>query len=222
MDKIYVITTATTKPQITAVTYCNRYARRLEMRSTQLTTKHEFEQVLPRYTNGQVKHSFKVWVVLDKDNTPKTVQLTKPESGHYRVFESTKRHDYVEAHYDKFYITLDDENHHDEVRLEFVGDYFRKESTDRLKKNPRSGNLVFVTHRRRYSNSLPYRLEISINRNLGTRRSRHDIAESLYDDFHDGRLKVNDLEYNVDYTLTPRDWSISSDMFVRDEEISVN
>ena len=223
MDTIYVITTNTPKQQITAVTHCESFALRLATRSRVALTKHSFgNMVLPRYTSGRIKHSFKVWVVLDKDNAPKSVKLTQPESGRYRAFESTQRRDYVEAHYDKFYITLDDENNNEGIELQYITDYFRKESSDRLKKNLNTGNLVFITHRRRYSNSLPYRLEISINRNIGTRSSRLDIANSLYDDFETGKLDVNRLEYNVDYTLTPRDWSITSDMFVRDEEISVN
>ena len=66
-----------------------------------------------------------------------------------------------------------------------------------------------------------YRLEISISRNIGTHSTRSDIAHEIDGMFtgSDGWKRLGELEYNVDYTLTPRSWEITPDLLTKDDEI---
>ncbi len=230
LDPLFVITvTRNDKTRVTAVTHCQGFARTLIREGKSGTFKrHSFQTVLPRYRDGRIKETFKVHVVVDRDNTPVKVMLDNPEDYTLKawekrlVFDSSYRRTGVEASYDKWYVLLDCENWLEEETLTYRDSYSRTESNDRLKKNPNSGHLVFITHRRRYSNNLPYRLEISINRNLGTLRTREDIAREIDEMTQNGQIRIQNLEYNVDYTLTPSHWAITDDLLVRDEEISVN
>lgn len=230
LDPLFVITaTRNGKTRVTAVTHSQGFARTLIREGKSGTFKrHSFQTVLPRYRDGRIKETFKVHVVVDRDNTPVKVMLDNPEDytlGAFEkrlVFDSAHRRTGVNTHYDKWYILLDNENWLEEETLTYRDSYERVESNDRLKKNPNSGHLVFITHRRRYSNSLPYRLEISISREIGTRRTREEIAREIDEMTQNGQIRIHNLEYNVDYTLTPSRWTITDDLLVRDEEISVN
>ena len=139
-----------------------------------------------------------------------------------RVFDSTLRNDYVNEVYDVWHLYLDCDNPEDREVMVDRGSNERKETTARMNDNPHSGSLVYVTRRRRYSRSYPHRLEINVSRNIGTHRSREEIAREIDEYTQTGKLDVFSMEFNVDYTLKPQSWSIPTELMVRDEEVSIN
>ena len=68
------------------------FKRRLQLRAKTAPDVVTFNTVLPRFHNGKIKPTFKVWVTVDDSGYPVRVKFTKPETtDNIRVFDSTLR-----------------------------------------------------------------------------------------------------------------------------------
>lgn len=179
-------------------------------RSPTTSVKHLL--TTPTHSNGETVDSFDVWVSVSTDDHTEISQAfldeahatayAKAKGEVVRHFISRKtRRAARETRYETYFITLDDDNREGEIC------HFHRTAQTRYE--PDSKYLKekvrpYITRRRRYSGSLPYRYEVNIPDHLRLSHGEaNNFVEMLLDRYvHDDVART--LQFNVDYELVEK------------------